>query len=290
MYGEGMFMSKRRFILIAIIGLGSLLLESCGFLSPDPTLTPIFVTPTPRVEVVTPTASPVASPVIAPTFETGELGTQQAQLPATVVPTTVITLTPTFTVTPTDTPVTPGGVVIGPVGGVGVDTAGVTGFCQSAPTGGFATAYSSNAALAGQLSCPIDPATGIVTAYQSFERGLMVWVSQVGTSGQPGIYVFYNNNTYQRFADTWQEGIDPASSGAAAPDGLQEPIRGFGKVWRESGGVRDRLGWATRSEQGGSGTIQVFERGEMVYVQATGQTYIVVAGTPGTWSAVSIPY
>lgn len=283
-------MSKRRFVFIAIIGLGSLLLQSCGFLSPQPTLTPIYVTPTPRIEVVTATPTPEASPVIAPTFQSGELATQQANLPATITPTIIITMTPTFTPTPTDTPVTPGGIVIAPVGGVGVDTAGVSGFCQSAPTGGFATAYNSNAALAGQLSCPIDAATGIITAYQTFERGLMVWVSQVGTSGQPGIYVFYNNNTYQRFADTWRDGIDLASTGAVAPDGLLEPIRGFGKIWRESGGVRDRLGWATRSETGSNGTIQVFERGEMVYIQATGQTYIAVAGTPGTWSAVSIPY
>ena len=285
-----MLITKRRLLFTIAVGLVSLLLPSCGFLSPQPTLTPIYVTPTPRIEVVTPTASPVASPVIAPTFGSGELSTQQAQLPATITPTTVITMTPTFTPTPTDTPVTPGGIVIAPVGGVGVDTVGVSGFCQTSPSGGFSAVYSSNTALSAQLSCPIDAAQGIVTAYQTFERGLMVWVSQVGTSGQSGIYVFYNNNTYQRFADTWRDGVDPTSSGAVAPDGLQEPIRGFGKVWRESGGVRDGLGWATRPEVGGNGTIQVFERGEMVYIQATGQTYIAVAGTPGTWSAVSIPY
>ncbi|MCP4249846.1 MAG: hypothetical protein GY778_22620 [bacterium] len=198
-------------------------------------------------------------------------------------------MTPTFTPTPTDTPVTPGVNPFVPVGGVGA--AGfTTGVCSSLPSGGFGAVYTGDTSLAGQLSCPIDAALAVATAYQPFERGLMVWVSQVGTSGQPGIYVFFTNNTYQRFIDTWRDGVDPASTGLTPPNGRQEPIRGFGKVWRESGGVRDGLGWATSSEAGGTGTIQVFEGGDMLYLTQTGQTCIAVAGTPGTWTSVSIAY
>ena len=29
------------------------------------------------------------------------------------------------------------------------------------------------------------------------------------------------------------------------PEGYYEPVRGFGKVWREERGVREHLGWAT---------------------------------------------
>ena len=39
------------------------------------------------------------------------------------------------------------------------------------------------------------------------------------------------------------------------PKGLVEPVRGFGKVWREGTGarVRERLGWATATEKGATG-------------------------------------
>jgi hypothetical protein len=62
-------------------------------------------------------------------------------------------------------------------------------------------------------------------------------------------------------------------------------VRGFGKVWRDNGTVRDTLGWAMSGEAGGTAQIQLFERGEMVYVAQAGQTYLLVTGAPGTWSA-----
>jgi hypothetical protein len=113
----------------------------------------------------------------------------------------------------------------------------------------------------------------------------MIWLSSLGSSPQPVIYVLFNNGTYQRFNDTFQEGVDQASSGAQPPSGMLEPVRGFGKVWRESSGVRDTLGWAISGESGGSGQVLLFERGEMVYVSQAGQVYVLITGAPGTWSA-----
>jgi hypothetical protein len=274
----------------ALVGLSVLLvvaLAACDILDPQPTLTPIYVTATPEFIIVTNTFTPAPTPVLAPTLPDA-VAANATSLPATPTATRMITLTPTFTPTPTDTPITPGAPLFVPVGGVG--GAAVSGPCSNPPQGGFNTIYSGNTSLAAQLSCPIDPSVGVASAHQTFERGSMVWISTVGTSGQPGIYVLYANNTYQRFADTWRDGIDPASTGLQAPTGLQEPIRGFGKVWRESGGVRDGLGWATTPETGGTGFVQVFERGEMLYVTQTGQTYILITGAPGTWTAVSVPY
>ncbi len=275
----------RRFLFLSFLLLFGV--TACGVLSPDPTLTPIIVTATSRFVVVTNTPTPEASPVLAPTLVSS--GVEATVGPPTLTPTTIITMTPTFTPTPTDTPVTPGVPAFQPVGVIGGTGAGAV-TCASQPSGGFATIYNSDSALAAQLSCPIDAPVVVSAAYQPFERGLMIWVSQVGTSGQPGIYVLYTNNTYSRFIDTWRDGVDPSSTGQEPPDGYFEPVRGFGKVWRESGGVRDSLGWATSLEIGGSGTVQVFERGEMVYISQTGQTYIVIAGTPGTWTSVSIAY
>ncbi|NDJ86316.1 MAG: hypothetical protein GYB66_10550, partial [Chloroflexi bacterium] len=178
-----------------------------------------------------------------------------------------------------------------PAGGVGGVSGGGPVNCATPPAGGFATIFNGDASLPTQISCPLEGAVPVTVAYQPFERGLMIWVAQVGSSGQPGIYVFFNNNTYQRFNDTWREGVDPERAGLGAPPGLQEPIRGFGKIWRETGGIRDRLGWATAGEIGDTGgTIQVFERGEMIYVPQTGQTYVAVAGTPGTWTSVAVAF
>lgn len=282
---------RRLWVLVmACVGMG--VLGACGVINPQPSATPIYVTATPRVVVVTATATPRATDVLAPTLPPDEVAALNTLSAPTMTATTAITLTPTFTPTPTNTPPTPGSNAFVPVGGMssGGQVVVSGGACFSLPSGGFATVYNGNPSLAGQISCPIDQAMSISTAYQSFERGFMVWVSQVGSSGQGSIYVFYHNNTYQRFLDTWRDGVDPSSVGRTPPTGLQEPIRGFGKVWRESGGVEAQLGWAIGSESGGGGVIQVFERGEMLYLSMNGQTYIMVAGTPGTWSSVAVPY
>ncbi|PJF41809.1 MAG: hypothetical protein CUN55_11355 [Phototrophicales bacterium] len=286
-----MLFSIYRQNFIFILGLLSVvLLSGCGSILGGPTITPIYVTATPRVVIVTPTPTPRATSVVAPTLPSDAT---QVSLLETAPPTpTVITMTPTFTPTPTDTPPTPGVSVFVPSGGVGgVGFSQPVGACSGLPSGGFANVYNTDPNIAAQLSCPIGGAVSVSSAYQTFERGIMIWVSQAGTTGQSAIYVLYSNNTYQRFSDTWREGVDPSSTGLVPPSSnLQEPVRGFGKVWREAGGVRDNLGWATGTEQGGSGATQVFERGEMVYISQTGQTYILFAGAPGTWTSVAIPY
>lgn len=279
------FRLKKSALLFALF-----LISGCGVVVGSPTLTPIYVTVTPRLVVVTPTASPQATSVIAPTLPSDAT---QVSVIFTAQPSPIATtLTPTFTPTPTDTPPTPGVSLFVPAGGVGgAGFSQTTGTCTSQPSGGFANVYSTDANVASQLSCPVGGGVSVASAYQTFERGIMVWVSQTGTTGQSAIYVLYNNNTYQRFADTWRDGVDPSTTGLVPPsENLQEPIRGFGKVWREAGGVRDNLGWATGSEQGGSGATQVFERGDMLYLSQTGQTYVLLAGSPGTWTSLAIPY
>ncbi len=275
-----------RAVLLCIVGL----LSGCGTFIGGPTITPIYVTATPRFVIVTPTVTPQATSVIAPTLSSDE--TQVALISTAPAQPTVITMTPTFTPTPTDTPPTPGISLFVPAGGVGgAGFSQPVGACGNQPSGGFANVYNTDPNVPGQLSCPVGGGVSVAAAYQTFERGIMVWVSQTGTTGQSAIYVLYNNNTYQRFSDTWREGVDPSSTGLTPPSSnLQEPVRGFGKIWREAGGVRDNLGWATGSEQGGSGATQVFERGDMVYVSQTGQTYVLFAGAPGTWTSVAIPY
>jgi hypothetical protein len=102
----------------------------------------------------------------------------------------------------------------------------------------------------------------------------MIWAGGGGSGGI--IFAIYANGSYQRFSDTWQEGLDPVSNNLAPPEGLIEPIRGFGKVWREGPGVSQNLGWANSGENGGSAALQTFERGEMLFNSSSGQTYILL--------------
>jgi hypothetical protein len=102
--------------------------------------------------------------------------------------------------------------------------------------------------------CP-HPATAVPAAIQAFENGQMVWLESVEANNRL-IVVLYNDGSLQSFTDTWQEG-DPVDDPALEPpQGLFQPVRGFGKVWREQPGVRDKLGWAINLEQAFQATLQ----------------------------------
>ncbi len=89
-------------------------------------------------------------------------------------------------------------------------------------------------------TCPMsDPVTG-EGVYQAFERGFMIWD---GNQRQ----IFVMGNTIMSFQDSW-DGDDIVYQ-ESPPDGLVQPLHGFGTVWVENRQVRDMLGWATSEEQ-----------------------------------------
>ncbi|MEW6578164.1 MAG: hypothetical protein AB1435_03105 [Chloroflexota bacterium] len=287
---------NRRRAVGAVIGLVAGLVSGCGLLQDaPPTVTPIYITATPEPVIVpiVATETPAATPVVAGT-SAALLPTRGPERTATFTPPPRITQTPTFTPTATDTPVTPGPVVYAPVGGVaGAGGAGgvigsgsggsATTGCATVPGGALGALYQSDPSIAAAIGCPLSgAATSVASAYQPFQNGVMIWVA---APGQSLIYALYGNGTYQRFNDTFREGIDPSSGGAVPPPGWVEPVRGFGKVWRENPTARDTLGWALTGESGGTAEFLAFERGEMVRVPQAGQTYILITGAPGTWSA-----
>jgi uncharacterized protein with LGFP repeats len=67
-------------------------------------------------------------------------------------------------------------------------------------------------------------------------------------------------NTWNSTGDTWREG-DPEPAAEGVPNGLYQPVRGFGRVWYEGQGVRGALGWATAEEAGFEAVIQEFGGG-----------------------------
>lgn len=143
--------------------------------------------------------------------------------------------------------------------------------CDRVPVRGFGKVWADHRNVQNGLGCPqqyppFDKEVSVQTAYQSFQNGAMLWISRTTYVQERLIYVFFNDGTFQQFDDTWREG-QPASGGETPPGGLYEPVRGFGKVWREGTGakVRERLGWATAQEKGGEGAYQRFQHGEMYW-------------------------
>lgn len=103
--------------------------------------------------------------------------------------------------------------------------------------------------------CPAEASEPATFVQAGFENGLMIWSSQTQE-----IFIFYENNgerTWEVYADEFQES-NPESNPELIPPApnLQQPVRGFGLVWRTKPGVRERLGWATTGESSFSGIQQ----------------------------------
>lgn len=101
----------------------------------------------------------------------------------------------------------------------------------------------------------------VAAAYQYFQNGAMIW-----RGDEQKIYVIYDDGTWEVYDDTFKEGEAESDPSLKAPSGLMQPVRGFGKVWRASAGVREHLGWAVGKEAGINALVQEFERG--TYVRA----------------------
>jgi len=97
---------------------------------------------------------------------------------------------------------------------------------------------------------PTETVAQVQVAEQVFEHGRMFWV-------QPAAQIWVmvvdeeGSGRWLRYQDTFVEGEDMSTDPALAPpDGLLQPERGFGKLWRENAEVRDTLGWAITPEFG----------------------------------------
>jgi hypothetical protein len=102
--------------------------------------------------------------------------------------------------------------------------------------------------------CPADQALRSDAAEQQFERGMMIWIG-----AEERIYVLFGDGqqyAWQPYKDQWTENEPDRDPELGPPEGFYQPVRGFGKIWREQPEVRDRLGWAIGEEVAFEGTIQ----------------------------------
>jgi hypothetical protein len=107
------------------------------------------------------------------------------------------------------------------------------------------------------LGKPLVPnaADRVSLAAVEMENGYMLY-----DGGAKKVYVLPYRGGALIYDDTWTDGQDPG--GAPGPrQGLVEPSRGFGKVWRENPSVKEALGYARGTERGFTGETQAYERG-----------------------------
>jgi hypothetical protein len=115
-----------------------------------------------------------------------------------------------------------------------------------------------------------DPNTALSpAARQPFERGTMIWL---GTQGR--IYVLYGDGMWESFADEWREGQPDSDPSFVPPqEGLIQPVRGFGLVWRNNATLRERIGWALGSEIPLNGDLAT-DPGGLSYIRlSNGETF-----------------
>jgi hypothetical protein len=142
----------------------------------------------------------------------------------------------------------------------------------------------------------------IIVAEQVFENGRMFYLAP-----NSRIWVMIESEDDETtgewlvFADTWEEGTPEFDPEITPPDGLHQPIRGFGELWRNSDEIRDALGWALDPEIGHLSRYQFFE-GEVVetddgmmqlpgthaLLSTYGRTFLFDEAE-GTWSVLEQP-
>lgn len=94
------------------------------------------------------------------------------------------------------------------------------------------------------------PSVGqVYVAEQGFQNGRMFWLEPVKQ-----IWVTWTNERgetiWSVFDDAFEEGMMESDDNIVPPEGLFQPERGFGLLWRTNDGVRDQIGWAIEPEFG----------------------------------------
>ncbi len=89
----------------------------------------------------------------------------------------------------------------------------------------------------------------IQVAEQVFENGRMFWIQPTNQ-----IWVMIvteeGRGDWSVYTDDFEEGEPETDPDLTAPTGMEQPRRGFGKLWRENPEIMDALGWAITPEFG----------------------------------------
>jgi hypothetical protein len=116
--------------------------------------------------------------------------------------------------------------------------------------------------------CPSQAALFSAGAEQHFQGGVMLW-----SEAEDRIYVLFGDGhspEWNAFPDEWEPGEAENDPTLLPPSGFYQPVRGFGQVWREQPGVRERLGWAIGEEAAYQTAVQrtSYAKYNETYIQA----------------------
>lgn len=121
----------------------------------------------------------------------------------------------------------------------------------------------------------------IAVAEEVFERGRMfyiqpldqIWVMVVSGEGE---------GEWSIYPDTFEEGDAEVDPSLIPPEGMYQPERGFGKLWRENPEVREALGWGVTPEFGYNSEYRYQPGGQVVDgVYSPGPGYHVLFSLDG---------
>lgn len=133
---------------------------------------------------------------------------------------------------------------------------------------------------------PTETRAQIYIAHQDFQNGYMIWIS---TTTPKVVWVLIkspdnpNQGEWRIYQDTYADGEPEVDANLTPPSAdMYQPRRGFGKLWRETPGLRDALGWATTPEFA-LNTPYVYQPGGTVdaagqYIPGPGKHFITTLG------------
>ena len=211
--------------------------------TPGKALATIWLSPTP-VPLPSVSAEPSSTP--APTQPLPTLATPQATLP-------VGTLGAQASTPSDDSQNTP--------------QAPSTSDCSTLPPQPFAQAWQNNQLAQQLLGCSVGSIQQRTAVFQDFEHGYMLWFQaelSIYVLSTSAIQTGQETDDWWRLDDTFTEGDPAIDNSLTAPAGLIQPARGFGKIWRNNGFVREATGWATEEESSYTARWLTFEQGWMM--------------------------
>lgn len=116
---------------------------------------------------------------------------------------------------------------------------------------------------------------------QSFQSGTMLYRADTNQL----LVLTRGTGRWRAYPNTWRPGEVLPSAGVRPP-GTLDPMKAYGKLWREQPSVKNELGWPVYEERAAVGQAQAFERGTVIR-SAYGIFYVLFAD--GSWRTFADP-
>jgi hypothetical protein len=151
--------------------------------------------------------------------------------------------------------------------------------CTAVPPLPFAAIWQNIPQSQTMMRCPVGDPQPMSGVWQAFEHGVMFW-----RESDHSIFIISNlairqgqaTDKWWRIEDTWQTSEPESDPGLLPPTGMRQPVRGFGKVWRNNGFVREAVGWAVGDETQLDSQWLAFEGGWMMAGPNNTPVYVMV--------------